>query len=142
MDKKLEDKIFKKYPTLFPGGRNVDPKVSLLCFGLDVKNGWYKIIDKLCLDILKCVDGDKVVAVQVKEKYSMLRFYTDGASKEIYELISKAEEESGKICEECGKKGKMENLSGWYITTCKKCFKARKLAYDLKIKKSIKNNGK
>jgi len=47
MNVRLENKLFKKYPKLFPKGRKVNPKESLLCFGFECGDGWYWLIDKL-----------------------------------------------------------------------------------------------
>ena len=121
MDEKLEQQLFEKYPTIFPGGRNVDPKQSLICFGLEVGDGWFKLIDKLCEDILKCDGGDKVVCVQLKEKFGGIRFYINGAPEEVHDLIMKAERDSFKICETCGEKGKLDEIKGWMVTICEKC---------------------
>lgn len=58
-----------------------------------------------------------------------LRLYVCGATDEIYKLINKAEIESGHICEDCGKKGKLINYNGWLRTQCKKCLKEWKEEY-------------
>ena len=58
--------------------------------------------------------------VQVKEKYGTLRYYTNGHNDAIEKLISKAEAQSAKTCEQCGKKGKMR-IGGWYRVLCNEC---------------------
>jgi len=123
MNNELTNQLFKKYPTLFPGGKNVNMKESLMCFGFECGDGWYNLIDKLCSDILKCEGGKDVTVEQVKEKFGGLRFYTGPANSKIFDLIHKAEEKSFKICEECGAKGELEEIRGWYTTLCKKCKK-------------------
>jgi hypothetical protein len=57
------------------------------------------------------------VAVQVKEKFGTLRFYTDKSTKEQDAYISFAENMSAKICEVCGKPGQ-RNDGGWIRTLC------------------------
>ena len=67
-------------------------------------------------------------ASQVKEKFGGLRFYYDPTEIEItdqiFDLVTRAETESYKICEECGKPGKLRN-KGWYVTLCNKCYKEK-----------------
>jgi hypothetical protein len=38
-------------------------------------------------------------------------------------MIAKAEHDSEKICEDCGKKGKIVKLNGWLRCQCSSCFK-------------------
>lgn len=116
MKKELEDKLFEKYKTLFPNGRNIDPKESLLHYGIETGDGWFSLIDKLCIEILK-VDS-KCIAVQVKQKFGQLRFYTKDCNQEVFDLIMKAEKESSTICEICGEPGKLMELNGWLMTRC------------------------
>lgn len=123
LKKELEDKLFRKYPTIFPNGRDVNTKTSLMCFGISIKDGWYDLIDKLCADIIKIPQGRSCIAAQVKEKFGGLRFYVNGTTKDIHKLINKAEKDSFTICEECGKKGTLTNLTRWYRTICKECIK-------------------
>lgn len=63
-------------------------------------------------------------AMQVKEKFGGLRFYMTWETEEIDKLISKAEDESHKICESCGEPGKARSGS-WIRTLCDKCDKQR-----------------
>lgn len=123
MKKELEDKLFSDFPDIFPGGRAVDPRESLVCFGFDCGDGWFDIIYELCRAIQKdCDDSGKyqVVALQVKEKFGLLRFYVDSGSDETYRLIEAAEEKSVETCEICGKPGKLDQVNGWWQTTCEK----------------------
>jgi hypothetical protein len=61
-------------------------------------------------------------ASQVKEKFGGLRFYMTTGSEEMFDLIDKAEEESLRTCEVCGKTGSLRSLGGWYMTRCNACF--------------------
>lgn len=66
----------------------------------------------------------QVVAVQVKEKFGGLRFYVDGASSEIYAMISFAENMSYHICEQCGTTTNVTTGGkGWISTLCDSCRK-------------------
>jgi hypothetical protein len=42
-------------------------------------------------------------------------------------MISMAETISGRICEECGNKGEIRNISGWYSCKCNQHFMATSL---------------
>ncbi len=58
-------------------------------------------------------------ASQIKEKYGTLRFYMTGGTPEMYTIVDKAESQSSKTCETCGKPGKLRG-HGWYYTACAK----------------------
>ena len=64
-------------------------------------------------------------ATQVKEKFGTLRFYAPGNDL-IFGWIVEAEKESETTCEDCGKKGKLREDLGWYLTLCLKCYKEHK----------------
>ncbi len=87
----------------------------------EVRDGWANLLDKLIDDLLKLGwDGH---VHQVKEKFGGLRFYIGFGNDAIFDRISKAEDDSFKICEVCGKKAlKPRAWSGWWIQTlCRKC---------------------
>lgn len=46
MTKELEDKLIEKYPKLFMN-RNAPPTASLMCFGCECGDGWYRLLDHL-----------------------------------------------------------------------------------------------
>lgn len=83
----------------------------------NVGDGWLPLIKKLIQD---CIDlgWDKQIC-QVKEKFGGLRFYINSAETEVFKLISKAENDSYSICEECGVPG-TPNKKGWIKTLCEK----------------------
>ena len=61
-------------------------------------------------------------AVQVKEKFGGLCFYTYGGDDYIDGLISMAESMSYYICTECGKPSvQQDNNRGWIYTLCESC---------------------
>ena len=59
----------------------------------------------------------QVVAVQVKEKFGGLRFYTNYSDNVVNALISMAESMSYRTCEVCGTPGKSRH-GGWIRTLC------------------------
>ena len=56
---------------------------------------------------------------QIKEKFGGLRFYCEGADDNIYGMIDMAEGMSVRICEVCGKPGKMtKSNTNWIHVAC------------------------
>lgn len=72
----FEDRLFKKYPEIFQD-RTKPMTQTCMCWGIETGVGWEKLLDELCaeLTLIRKVSGIKLVASQVKEKYSTLRFY-------------------------------------------------------------------
>lgn len=181
MNETLDAQLCAKYPKIFKERRG-SIQSTLMCWGFEHDDGWYNIIDKLCLNIqhhidtkredrlhalkynralkqaveknnivplIKCYSDtatelhklsrwsqeqlledlenntpkqvpDKVaqvVAVQVKEKFGTLRFYTVGGNDIIYAMIRMAESMSGVTCETCGAPGTRRG-GGWIYTAC------------------------
>ena len=135
MNKELEKKIEDIAPWMFtyPGSDNI--RESLLCFGFEIGDGWYKIMHDLVTGLAK-IDTEKSIKVmQVKEKFGGLRFYFNGepAGKEASALVDIAEDRSFNTCEECGEPGKEVPGLGWIYTRCNKCaqeIKDRMARYD------------
>jgi hypothetical protein len=65
----------------------------------------------------------QVKALQVKEKFGGLRFYTSGGNDDyVRGMISMAESLSFRICERCGKMDKdVSATKGWITTICPAC---------------------
>lgn len=118
MEKELQNKLIKEFPELFEG----------LVYGFECGNGWYNLIRELCLEINKH-DLNKGVRVDtVKEKLGGLRFYIGTGTSEIHDLIEEAEGKSYKICEVCGKPGRLMDIgcmSTWLRTLCDDCRRNR-----------------
>ena len=115
-----------------------------MCWGFDVGDGWYDLIDALCIVIQNHVDNQlrrqahdlkagrisaedivpeedvQVVAAQVKEKFGGLRFYVNGCDETVRGMIGMAESMSFRICESCGNPGKPAG-HGWISTLCDPC---------------------
>ena len=122
MREELDAKLVAKYPLIF-ADRFEDPKTTAMCFGFECGDGWYDIIDILCASIQSHIDNHRdpdfgqVVAVQVKEKYGSLRFYTNTGDDTIFALIDMAEMLSERTCEVCGKPGEIREGS-WLKALC------------------------
>ena len=103
-----------------------------MCWGIEVGDGWYDILDELCERIQTHCDNngyDEVRFSQIKEKYGTLRVYVNFGSDEIYDYIDEAQERSSHVCELCGsKRGKLYDDFGWLSVRCKKC-KTKQDAY-------------
>ena len=128
MDKKLQDKLYKKYPKIFRD-RNRSMKETCMCWGIEAGNGWYQILDILCGLLQWDTDNNKypqVVASQVKEKYGGLRFYTNGENEHQSGLIKFACHLSEYTCEKCGSMDGVKQTKGWIVSLCPKCMKEYK----------------
>jgi len=82
-------------------------------------DGWLPLIEELISNIIEL--GWNKQVCQVKEKYGELRFYINGASDEVHDLISKYEDLSHETCEECGSTDSVTQTKGWISSLCKKC---------------------
>ena len=132
MRKELEDKLYEDYPKIF---KQKDDHMTntCMCWGICVGDGWYDIIDCLCERIQhhcdwvngKNPDKDKfqVEAIQVKEKFGGLRFYTNYEDDHISGLINMAYAMADRTCEDCGMPGQLRD-SGWLKTLCDECEKS------------------
>ena len=131
MTKELDEKLCAKYPKIFVN-RHGDMKETLMCWGFECGDGWYWLIDNLCSHLQFNTDKNnsggnegrnpQIVAVQVKEKFGGLRFYTEGASTGQHAVISFAESLSYHICENCGStKNVGHTTMGWIQTLCEEC---------------------
>ena len=88
-----------------------------------VGEGWRPLVTKLVEDIIK-IDSTIEIS-QIKEKFGTLRFYINYGNDEIFDLIEKAEQESSKICENCGTRENVTTKGSWLLTLCEKCRKEK-----------------
>lgn len=128
MNIKHDNYLVKHYPHVF-ADRHASLMVTNMCWGFDCGDGWFKIIkeasEKLEPLIVKLIEEYPDAknyfprASQVKEKYGALRFYLTSGTDEMRSIIAKAERKSSKICELCGKPGKLRGKELVY-TRCEK----------------------
>lgn len=119
MKTELQEKLYNKYPEIFRQ-KDLPMSQTCMCWGIDHGNGWYDILDNLCAIIQSHVRYHKlpqVEAVQVKEKYGTLRFYTNHTDEYVSGAIGMAERMTGVTCEVCGSPGKTYT-QGWWVTRC------------------------
>ncbi len=153
MKKELELYLYKKYNNIFR-----DASGNSLLRGIECDDGWFVIINTLCDKIVNLVESHNAnidfeiektgsssdvrmsfpSVVQVKEKFGSLRFYVDGGTETIYELIGLAENMSGYICEKCGNSGSLQG-NGWLKTLCDS--HAKELGYEVDVT-TVKTSGR
>lgn len=138
MRRELDEQLCEKYPKIFRD-RNAPMTQTAMCWGFECGDGWYNIINALCFQIQSHIDWrnsqrqlllksnphniripdevPQVVAVQVKEKFGTLRFYTDGGNEITDGMIRMAEAMSAVTCETCGAAGEHRGTT-WLYTAC------------------------
>jgi hypothetical protein len=128
MTPEKDAELCSKYPMLY-SQRKRGMRDTCMCWGFEIGDGWVRIIEQLSKKLERINQGlppdePRIEAVQVKEKFGGLRFYTNMCHDEADRLIAAAERKSYKTCEMCGKPGK-PNSDGWVITLCAKCRRER-----------------
>ena len=94
-------------------------------FGVECGKGWKKLYQPI-LDRVKEInesDEDGIEVTQVKEKFGRLEIYLDKYTDELTDMIKKASEASGHLCEECGEPAEPTEVGGWTYQLCDKCYK-------------------
>lgn len=134
--------LFDKYPDIFRE-RNFPMTETCMCWGLEMQDGWWDIMDSLCasLTLLKRYTGLEIVFTQTKEKFGTLRVYWHldtfpiSATHEeqkiwwniVGALVNEAERRSAQTCEVTGEYGELCVRHGWYKTLSRE--KAKELGY-------------
>lgn len=94
----------------------------------DVGPGWKPLLERLHGDVSAFVPDYQVE--QVKEKFGALRIYlrypddVNFPAENVHELLRAAEEESQRVCENCGQPGETQG-PGWLKTLCPACRQTR-----------------
>ena len=123
----LENELRTRYPLIFsvePLADRGDPDMpaspsTLATWGFECGDGWYELIDALCLNLQHATKNGapQVVATQVKEKFGALSFRTTGVNDEQEGMIALAETMSARLCDVCGNRGKLIR-AGWVRCRC------------------------
>ena len=119
MDAQFDDLLCKRYPEIFRD-RYGSMQQTAMCWGFACGDGWFPLIDTLCAEIQRHIDAanaQAVTAVQVKEKFGTLRFYTTGGDLYTRGLVWLADALSAVVCEECGAPA-LSSGTGWIVTRC------------------------
>lgn len=83
MNKENTKKLLEKYPKIF-AQHKLDPSQTCMCWLFECDDGWYDLLNMLCSHIQFDIEKNgypELEAVQVKEKFGTLRFYTTGVRK-------------------------------------------------------------
>lgn len=128
--------IIQKYPLLF--ARYYLPMThTCMCWGLQIGEGWYPIIDDLCSKIQNLIDKNIIKEFEfdeIKEKYGSLRINSYKRCKEAEKLIEEAKLKASTTCEACSKtiiyyydsgddnsSNEQENNNNDYSVLCNDC---------------------
>lgn len=126
-------KLVNKYPWLLPRNRWTDKVPDDYDYSyteLDaMPDGWRKAFGMMMVkeindELRKFNCQDKYRIIQIKEKFSELRWYDGGQPKDskIDKIIHKYEVISQNVCMRCGKLDSPVINDGWLSTYCFKCF--------------------
>ena len=126
MNIELQKKLFTEFPVLY-GQKDLGLRETCMCWGIECGDGWFNILYDLSKKLAEIDPG--LEAVQVKEKFGGLRFYTGPVlscvKDDVYKAIDEAEELSYKTCEICGCTENVTQTEGWIISLCPECMKKR-----------------
>jgi hypothetical protein len=115
MNKKLDEQLCQKYPSLYRG-RHSPTERTLMGRGFECGDGWYSLIHVVSELLTK--HSPDIYAVQVKEKFGGLRFYHSACDDYSLGVEMTAGTLSSSICEICGAPGLLNDNEGWWSTRC------------------------
>lgn len=131
-----KDNLLAKYDHLLIN----DKRWAIRMFGLEVRDGWRKIIEVMLDKIdehVKQSGCEPVQIQQIKEKFGTLRVYYEGGDTAIGNIVHKAEHLSAGTCELCGSRNDVGITMGWITTCCRKCWQS----HDRLAKRGWRKNG-
>jgi hypothetical protein len=89
---------------------------------LAVGDGWTELLFKLFHSIQSLLERDPTATLEItgmKSKLGQLRIFGSYNSDAIGQLLAEAETDSSRICEVCGKPGRLyRDKSGWVAVHC------------------------
>lgn len=129
-EQKKNKELIERYPFLLPrndwtGEVEEDYDYSYTILD-DMPKGWRKAFgEQLCEELrealIKVNYLDKYRIVQLKEKFGMVRIYSDGSPDGVdYPILDKYEEISTRTCIKCGAPA-TQMTTGWIMPFCGKC---------------------
>lgn len=132
-----DEAICKAFPKLYSVRHTTNYGLR---WGLEISQGWYDLIWRTSALLEACIENmpqasqSDYHALQIKQKFTGLRFYMSSYTKEMEEIISVAEVEANHTCEVCGDGAgdytypPMELAPiwfGWRERLCKKHYRER-----------------
>lgn len=122
--------ITTKEKGYWPGSPESIPEYDYEYTELDeMPNGWRlafgdEMLEEMREELIRCNYLDEYMIVQLKEKYGSLRLYDNGIPQDckVWDIISKYEALSEKVCIYCGKPVKWQT-TGWILYICDDCAK-------------------
>jgi hypothetical protein len=108
--------------------RDESDNTPFYLFGIECGFGWLNLIKPIIryIDVYnhsKESEEDKISILQIKEKYGELRIYVSHGTKELFDMIDRAEKESRNTCEICGSEKNIGCTLGYIQTICHDCIK-------------------
>lgn len=105
MRPELEAALQTRWPSIF---RDLygDPAETGLAYGLRCGNGWYRLIELVCVALERESEGEGAqppVATTIKEKFGTLRFRIADPTERQRAILAFAQDVSSLICEQCGR---------------------------------------
>jgi ribosomal protein L37AE/L43A len=113
MRRDVQDRLRSKFPTVFGASE------------LNVGDGWYSILEEAGAKYASL----GVSVYEARSKLATLRIYTSSGRdtpeevrKRVREIDAEAYHKSSTVCEDCGKPGATQSISGVLIVLCSACF--------------------
>lgn len=120
MNPELDALLCQRHPQIFQN-RRTDPQTCAMGWGLQCGDGWFDLIDTLCERLQQEAEHSNaphVIAMQVKQKWGRLRFAVESATERQQAMIDMAEALSARLCEQCGKPGRMQCIGSFRTPLC------------------------
>jgi len=123
MSPEKDTAIFLRWPQWFANRGNT--KLSLMKWGFECDDGWFKIIwdlfERLEPLVAESAAEGPFEVIQIKQKMGGLRVHLSRENEAIEDAIRMACETSVITCERCGEPGVLDCENGWYQTLCTSC---------------------
>lgn len=125
MDQVLSDRLIAAFPQLYRSwqDRNIQ-QVWRTRQDFECGDGWFELFWHLSAQLealivaLPTSEQDAYAPTNIKEKFGGLRFYMTKCTPEMDHTIRRAEEESIRTCEQCGKPGLRLKQDQMILTRC------------------------
>lgn len=118
MNKTYQDYLFQSFPELFDDASDAPLKQ----WGIEVQDGWYPIIARMCCDMIALfrkghIDLPRIH--QIKSKFGQLTVYMSASDEAVEKIVGSAIESSQHTCEICGAPGILRcKRNRWYLVAC------------------------